>query len=81
MDSVRADALVTFFATTFNVRLPGVVMKVVNKIFDLFHVDGVVVFSNVGTIPSTLATSISNAVNADVPSYKFDNMVTSFTCA
>ena len=81
MDSVRADALVTYFATTFNVKLPAVIMKVFNKIFNLFHVDGVVVFSNVGTIPSTLVTSISNAVNADVPSYKFDNMVTSFTCA
>ena len=70
MDAKLASVLIDY-VITLGIPLPSTVLKVVSKVLTLFHVDGIVVFSNSSTLDSATVSAMSSAVTAKVSKYNF----------
>lgn len=83
IDGKRADLLIDFIVSTLSIKLPVGILKILSKILNLIHFDGIMILSGIATanIPTLTLFNIENAVNAVIPHYDLDDMTDSFVCA
>ena len=77
MDAARASGLIDYLVSA-GVPVPSTVLKVISKIFNIFHVDGVMIMSNTQSIDAATQSALETAVKAKIPKFTVAKSVYKF---
>jgi hypothetical protein len=81
LDVARADMLVDWAFTQYNVQIPSWVAKIFTKVFYLFSIDGIAIFSDSNSVSPNVEYNIQSAVRSKVStSFDFTKEVAKYTC-
>lgn len=62
MDHTRAQGLIDYAVTTFNIPIPAFVLKMVSSVLLFFRVEGVLVTSGSNSITTTVQNAMTTAI-------------------
>jgi hypothetical protein len=80
IDAVRVDMIIDWAFTQFNVKFPTWVAKIFSKVFYLFSIDGVAIFSSQNSIASSVETNIASAVKTKLGAFDITKDIVKYVC-
>jgi hypothetical protein len=78
LDASRSSALISYAVNTLGVSLPSSVLTILSQVFNLIHIDGMMVFSDANSIDSATQSAMTTTIQAQIPSFTIDSSLYTF---
>lgn len=69
MDHARAQGLIDYAITTFNIPIPAFVLKIVSTVLLMVRIEGVMVMSGGMTVSAQVQTDMTTAIKGVMPKF------------